>query len=266
MYEIYLTTNLVNGKKYLGQHKLSKQYDYYLGSGKILQEAIKKYGRENFSKTTLATCETKEEANELEKQYIKKYNAVNNEEFYNLACGGDGGGFEYFHQYLQEHPEEAQEFQQRRIDAVKKWQNEYKEIVSKLGKQNIKKCHEWQKKHPECNIGNPEVLKQWAAAHPEEAQQYREQGKQALIKWREQHPEETKKNLALGPQANKLKSGKRIRCLNNGKEFLSVREAEAYYNTYKDAIGRCLRGQLKTAGKDPDTGERLRWEYITENN
>ena len=62
MYEIYLTTNLVNGKKYLGQHKLSKQYDYYLGSGKILQEAIKKYGRENFSKTTLATCETKEEA------------------------------------------------------------------------------------------------------------------------------------------------------------------------------------------------------------
>lgn len=87
-----------------------------------------------------------------------------------------------------------------------------------------------------------------------------------MIKWREQHPEETKKNLALGPQANKLKSGKRIRCLNNGKEFLSVREAEAYYNTYKDAIGRCLRGQLKTAGKDPDTGERLKWEYIIENN
>lgn len=266
MYEIYLTVNLVNNKKYLGQHKISKEHDYYLGSGKILQKAIKKYGRENFIKITLETCKTKEEANTLEKQYIKDCDAVNSDEFYNLANGGDGGGFEYFSQYLQSHSEEAQEFHQRRIEGLKKWQNSHKEILTKIGKQNIKKCHQWQKEHPECLIGNPEALKNWKSTHPEEVQQHREQGKQALIEWREQHPEETKKNLALGPQANKLKSGKRIRCVNNGKEFLSIREAETYYNTYKDAIGRCLRGQLKTAGKDPNTGERLRWEYIIENN
>lgn len=40
---IYITTNLINGKKYIGQKK--GYNDTYLGSGKILKLAIKKYGR-----------------------------------------------------------------------------------------------------------------------------------------------------------------------------------------------------------------------------
>ena len=39
---IYLTTNLINGKQYVGSHKGFK-CDNYLGSGKILIHAIKKY-------------------------------------------------------------------------------------------------------------------------------------------------------------------------------------------------------------------------------
>jgi hypothetical protein len=45
---IYITTNLINNKKYIGQHK-SKSFDLnYLGSGKLIVEAIKKYGKDNF--------------------------------------------------------------------------------------------------------------------------------------------------------------------------------------------------------------------------
>lgn len=266
MYEIYMTTNKINNKKYIGQHKLTEEKDYYLGSGKILKDAIEKYGRENFSKETLCLCESKEEANIQEKYYIALYEADTSTEFYNIAKGGDGGGFEYYAEYLREHPEEAEEIKQKRIEGLQKWQEANKEKMSKLGKRNIISCHQWMKEHPEIVKlnGNPEALKQWMQEHPEEAQNNRNKGRDALIQWNKEHADEQRKNLALGPQANKEKSGKKIICLNNGKEFASIREAEVYYHTYKDAIGRCLRGQLKTAGKDPDTGERLKWKYKEE--
>lgn len=42
MYYIYRITNLINGKTYIGQHKYKKIKDTYMGSGKILKNAIKK--------------------------------------------------------------------------------------------------------------------------------------------------------------------------------------------------------------------------------
>ena len=43
---IYKTTNLVNGKIYIGKDKYNNPK--YLGSGKILKLAINKYGKGNF--------------------------------------------------------------------------------------------------------------------------------------------------------------------------------------------------------------------------
>ena len=45
---IYITTNHINGKKYIGQRKYDKQgkWKEYLGSGVVLSKAIKKYGIE----------------------------------------------------------------------------------------------------------------------------------------------------------------------------------------------------------------------------
>ena len=63
---VYITTNHVNGKQYIGQRKYDKQgkWKEYLGSGVVLSKAIKKYGLENFSKEIIENCETKEELNE----------------------------------------------------------------------------------------------------------------------------------------------------------------------------------------------------------
>jgi len=63
----------------------------YLGSGKYLKNAIKRYGKNNFTREILEECATKEELAQAEARWIEKYNATNNSEFYNLSIGGYGG-------------------------------------------------------------------------------------------------------------------------------------------------------------------------------
>lgn len=72
---VYLTENLINGKKYIGSHS-SKDLDKYLGSGIALKESIKKYGKENFKRIILKECETVEEARILEECYIIQYDTL----------------------------------------------------------------------------------------------------------------------------------------------------------------------------------------------
>ena len=84
---IYKTTNLVNGKYYIGQD--SKNDPNYLGSGKLLKYAIEKYSIENFQKEILETCNTKEQLNEREIFWIKELNSI--ETGYNISEGGGGG-------------------------------------------------------------------------------------------------------------------------------------------------------------------------------
>jgi group I intron endonuclease len=84
---IYKTTNLINNKIYVGQD--SKNDPSYLGSGKIIKDAIKKYGESNFIKEILEECTTKEELDEREIYWINKLNSINSEIGYNLALGGN---------------------------------------------------------------------------------------------------------------------------------------------------------------------------------
>lgn len=83
---VYLTTNLVNGKRYVGKHKVGANSDSYLGSGIRIKSAIAKYGRENFKRQILHECSSDSEANELERQEIQLKQPE-----YNLHPGGSGG-------------------------------------------------------------------------------------------------------------------------------------------------------------------------------
>lgn len=86
---IYITTNLVNGKKYIGQDL--RNNPTYLGSGLQLKKAIKKYGRQFFKKDILCYADSAEVLNELEKYYIEYYSAQTSSMFYNISQGGTGG-------------------------------------------------------------------------------------------------------------------------------------------------------------------------------
>ena len=91
-YLVYKLTNLVNGKIYIGCHMTQDVNDGYMGSGKRLSYAKKKYGVKNFKKEVLSTHESPEDMLSEEARLV-------NEEFlgrtdvYNLACGGKGGWF-----------------------------------------------------------------------------------------------------------------------------------------------------------------------------
>jgi len=90
MYIVYKTTNKINNKYYIGIHKINNKYDGYLGSGKILIKAIKKYGKENFTKEILFKSKSKQKALNKEKELVNS-NTINDKLCYNLKIGGEGG-------------------------------------------------------------------------------------------------------------------------------------------------------------------------------
>ena len=89
-YIIYKTTNLLNGQYYIGCHQTVDLSDGYLGSGKYLRHAIKKYGKENFNFEILHFATSKEEMFFLERSLVNE-SVVNDPLSYNLKLGGSGG-------------------------------------------------------------------------------------------------------------------------------------------------------------------------------
>lgn len=86
---VYRITNKVNGKTYIGRHKLKNEsWRAYLGSGSALKNAQRKYGIKNFVKELICYCTTSEELNASERLCISEeielgrsqYNIVSNPE------------------------------------------------------------------------------------------------------------------------------------------------------------------------------------------
>jgi len=92
---IYITTNMINGKRYIGQRKFSNSWQRYLGSGSSLKSAIKKYGRENFKREIVDFAYNKEELNLKEILLIKELDAVGSENYYNILKGGYNSEISY---------------------------------------------------------------------------------------------------------------------------------------------------------------------------
>jgi hypothetical protein len=89
-YYIYLTTNLITGRKYIGKH-YGEINDNYLGSGRDLVKDIKTLGKNNFKREILFISRTEEENANKEREFIKAFDAVKNPLFYNIHEGGNGG-------------------------------------------------------------------------------------------------------------------------------------------------------------------------------
>jgi hypothetical protein len=91
MYYIYKITNLLNSKIYIGYHySLNIETDPYMGSGKLIMKAIKKYGKHNFKREILFSVETIQEALQKERELVD-FEFVQDRSTYNCTLGGKGG-------------------------------------------------------------------------------------------------------------------------------------------------------------------------------
>jgi group I intron endonuclease len=119
---IYKTTNLINGKIYVGQDSYNDS-DYY-GSGTIIKLAINKHGKENFKKEILEHCSL-ENLNDRECYWIRKLQSQNKDVGYNICNGGGFGDT------ITQHPE-RQKILKRMSDGLKAHYNENPDAKEKL--------------------------------------------------------------------------------------------------------------------------------------
>lgn len=88
---LYVTTNLIDGKQYVGEHSTDcVENDQYLGSGILITHAIKKYGKKNFKREIIECFSTKQEAFDAQERYIKELNTLK-PNGYNLSPTGGVG-------------------------------------------------------------------------------------------------------------------------------------------------------------------------------
>jgi group I intron endonuclease len=80
MYAIYIVTNMVNAKQYVGMTKRMKtrwqQHKVANGSAPALHAAIKKYGVEQFVFTHFASARDVDAAGDIERMLIKEHNTL----------------------------------------------------------------------------------------------------------------------------------------------------------------------------------------------
>lgn len=92
---VYLIQNILDGKAYIGKSKNIKiRWSQHISKSKKktthLYNAIKKYGKENFSLSILKECSTEEICYEYERVLISLFKLQDKNFGYNIADGGKG--------------------------------------------------------------------------------------------------------------------------------------------------------------------------------
>ena len=90
-YTIYKITNLINDKFYIGKHVTNNLDDNYYGSGKLIKQSIKIYGKNNFKKEILFVFDNLIDMNNKEIELITE-EMIDSDLCYNMGVGGYGGG------------------------------------------------------------------------------------------------------------------------------------------------------------------------------
>lgn len=179
---VYLTTDLTNGKIYVGQHKSEVFDENYFGSGKVVKRKIQKYGKENFTCKILEECDSEESLNEREIFWIKELDALDKEVGYNIATGGAFGDSGYHLGMLGKHQSDKQKQAVRDYLKTYSWSDESRKRLSKSKMGN---------RNGSGNIGYIHIFKdqQEKKVKPEQLEQYLSNG------WQKGHKPYSEKTI-----------------------------------------------------------------------
>ena len=262
---IYKTTNLINGKMYIGQHKYSGEGidPKYYGGGINISSALKKYGKENFSCEILDWANDFKELNKKEKYWIAYYNAVESKDFYNIDEGGQWyAGHKQSKEIIEKiSKNNARYWKGKRLpdhvlkasqEAIKKLRVEgklkgYKPTPEECKERSIRMTEYW-KTHTPPNTGkkvSKETRKKLVESHlgqnpwnkgKNQKEEVKKKVSEGLYKYYShnksariglKHTEKTKKQISK--KVTEINTGKKF--INNGtiNKFVTVEEAEKYF-------------------------------------
>lgn len=237
---VYEITNNINGKKYIGKRSCDCpiEEDNYMGSGKLLNKAKKKYGITNFSKKVLKICNSEEEAYENELLEIAKVEADTNPMYYNISFGGKGG--------IKGINVSKETIEKRRIANSGKNHFRYGKELTNEHKLKISKAHKGMKHTKETCIKMSTSRKgRIISEETKKKISDTEKGKEVSQETREK----LSKALKGKYTGDKHSNNKRVICIDDLKEFVSIKEASDYYNLQKGHICSCCKGKRKSTGK-----------------
>lgn len=214
-YVIYLHTNLINGKIYVGQTCQNPETRY--GSNGIgyracpyFYNSIQKYGWDNFKHDILMSNLPKEKADELEKAFITLLDSRNPEKGYNIFEGANGFTSEF---------------------SKKLWENsEYKQRISDGNKEK------W---------ADEEYHKQRSALYKEQwkdADKRKRRSEQAKKRWANEEFHIKAQQAVL----NACKTA--VICLETNERFESIKDVCDKYNIHHSNVCRAIRKGCRSGG------------------
>lgn len=137
---VYVTTCKINNKKYVGKFLYNRVNNWrsYLGSGKLLLEDIRKYGKDNFYREIISSHSEHIELMKAEEEEIIKRDAVNSNEYYNMKYASMGGDTFTMHP----DKEKTRELKRKNMTGTKNHQygkKKTKRMIDSVKKSNSKK-------------------------------------------------------------------------------------------------------------------------------
>lgn len=265
---IYLLTNLVNQKKYVGQAQncYTRMRQYLRGNDKhrLIGKALLKYGIDNFDLTLLETNLSLENLDQMEQYWMDYYQSYNLDIGYNV-CKEAGTTRGYHHtesdkakmseialKRFAEHPE-------YRLSGEKSphygkhpsKETREKMSASRMGNQNAKGKTWVMSEETKTKISNALKGKQNCLGRKlseETKAKIAESNRNRVIS------EDSRKKMS---ESHKGKTTKKVMCVETGKVFNSITDASIFIGRDGSAISACCRGKQKTCGG-------YHWEYVNE--
>lgn len=284
---IYITTNLENGKRYLGQRKFSYRWEDYIGSGSYFKNAIKNKPKENFIRDIICVCFSPDDLNKAEYDYSVLLNVVESDNWYNLVYGGGTSqGWKmpqstkdiiskkakerfqnpenhpmynthhfigsnnpmYQHQYTEETINKMKLSQKERFNNPEE-RNRLSEFYKEYWRTH---------KHP--SIGTHLTDSQKENLSNKAIQRYTDFTKHPM--YGRHHTDESKKKMSDSRNGANWWNCRRVYCMEMNEIFWGAKAVKDIYNFDPSGIIKCCRGKRKSYGKYPEKNIPLHWLYV----